>query len=64
MHISEETNKLRRQIDQWEYELYELSGRAQNEVVAAGRIIQDKYDARINDLRHKVEQAKQKLTDN
>jgi hypothetical protein len=54
---------LRTKIDQWEFELYELSGRAQNEVVQAGQIVRDKYDDRIIDLRNKVEEAKRKLKD-
>lgn len=63
MELHDPADKLRHQIDEWEFELYELSGRAQNEVMEAGKIIREKYDDRINDLRTKVERAKEQLKD-
>lgn len=61
MQSNEETNKLRNQVDQWEYELYELSGRAQEEVAKAGQIVRKKYDGRIQELRKNVDSAMRKL---
>lgn len=61
MAISDQFDNAKRQVKEWETELYQLGGNSQREIEKAGQEIREKYDARQKELKQKIEQAAERM---
>lgn len=61
MAISDQFDNAKRQVREWETELYQLGGNSQREIEQAGKEIRAKYDARQKELKQKIEQAAERV---